>query len=85
MGILESLLDRIPGEVRIRVEIRDRLVAEILVEKKCVIVDVKNPILAVEAVLRQLRHGQVRSNTLERLKDSGFCVKVRFAGIEFEL
>lgn len=83
MGLLESFLKGIPGDVHLRLFLGEKEAADIRMEGKTILVDVKNPIIAVEAMLKQLSEGKEKSQTLGRLKKEGYQVKIKWKGLEF--
>lgn len=85
MTLLEHFLKDVPEDVEITISIKKKPIAEVTLEGKEVIIDVKNPILAVETVLKQISSGGLQSLTLDRLKEMKYKVKVRWKGLSFDL
>lgn len=85
MGFLESFLEKITGDVSFYIYYKDQRVAEIKLEEKTIIIDVLNPVLAMETVIAQLLNKKTKSVTLERVKGLGYQVRIKFKGIEVDL
>ena len=86
MGILESFLEKVFGKVHIYINIGKSVAAEILIHEKVITVDIKNPILAIEAALEEMvRKKHVGSDKLKQLKSMGYTIKIRYKGLEFDL
>jgi hypothetical protein len=93
MGLMEHVLERVFGKVHIYVTVGNRPAIEIIFEDPDIIVDIKNPILAIEAGLDQMlaRRGkkdgkmEFSSDRLKRLKKMGYRIIIRYKMLEFEL
>ena len=90
MAILEEILARIfGGKVHILVTVGPRPALEVIFEGKEIVLDIKNPILALEAGLEEMirrRHTVTfDSKRLDGLKDLGYKIKIRYRGLEFDL
>lgn len=85
MGLLETILGKLEGDIQLYIHFKKKPVAEVLIDKDQITVDVKNPVLAIEVVLNQLRKKKVSSSTLKRLKEMKYKVKVKYKGLEFEV
>ena len=85
MGFLEAFLEKITGDVSFYIYYKDQRVAEIRLEEKTIIIDVLNPVLAMETVIAQIVSKKTKSVTLERVKGLGYTVKVKFKDMELDL
>lgn len=89
MGILEGLLEKTFGKVHIMITVGNKPAVEIIFEDTEIILDIKNPILAMEAGLDQMlsrrKHLTASSRRLEGLKKMGYKIKVKYKNIEYEL
>ena len=90
MALLEDILARIfGGKVHILVTVGTRPALEVVFEENVIVLDIKNPILAIEAGLEEMirrRHKiTFDSKRLDGLKDLGYKIKIRYRGLEFEL
>jgi hypothetical protein len=86
MGILSSLLEGISGGLHFYVFVGKEPAAEIKIEGKKIIVDIKNPLLAVEFGAREfLKGGKPDGSMLKAVKDMGFSVVIRYRRFEIKL
>ncbi len=86
MGLLDSFLEKIFGNVHFYIFVGKKPAAEIIINEKEIVVDIKNPVLAVEAAIEQmLKKKHVGSEKLKQLKKMGYKVKIKYKRIEFYL
>ncbi|MBI4173299.1 MAG: hypothetical protein HY519_01120 [Candidatus Aenigmarchaeota archaeon] len=84
MGLTEILLQGLlKGKAGLFIEVQGKQAAEIKLDGKAITVDVKNPLLAMEALLEQMGQGNAKS-VLGLLKKSGYQVKVKYGILEFD-
>ena len=87
MVLLEELLERLAGKLHFYVTIDNHPAAEIVIHEKAILIDVKNPVLAMEALmgefLKQKKAG--RNDVFRSLKGLGYTVKVKYKIFEMEL
>ena len=81
MGLTETLLKGlIKGKAGLFVEVSGKQAVEIRLEGKEIVLDVKSPVLAMEAFLDQAGKGM-----LDTVKKLGYRIKVKYHVLEFEL
>jgi len=90
MALLEDILARIfGGKVHILVTVGAKPALEVIFENSTIVLDIKNPILAIEAGLEEMvkRRGKITfdSRRLDGLKELGYKIKIRYRGLEFEV
>ncbi|MFH1294618.1 MAG: hypothetical protein ABIH90_01585 [Candidatus Aenigmatarchaeota archaeon] len=85
MGIFSCLLGAACDDVHLMVMLGKRAAAEIKLEGKDIVVEVVNPIFAVEAVIEQLRKHDAANFEINSLKKQGYRILVRWSMIEVEL
>jgi len=85
MGILEDYLHKIPDDITLDVRVKDKVLAEIKIKDKEIIVDLKSPILALETIIKQVLDKKIKSGTIQRLQAKNYKIKVKWKGITFDL
>lgn len=85
MGILSCLLGNPCDDVHLMVMFGKKPAAEIKLENKNIIVNVLNPLSAVEAMIEQLQKHEAANFELSSLKKQGFKIFVRWGVVEVEL
>lgn len=88
MSSLTRLLEMVTGKASFYLTIGGKPAVEILFhdEKKEIIAQIKNPVLAVELGLHELAAGgRGGSYILEKIKAAGYKVKVKYKIFEIEL
>ncbi len=87
--MLEEILERLFGKVHIYVTVGNKPALEVIFEDSKIIIDIKNPVLAIEAGLDQMlaRKGDMdfSSRRLEGLKKLGYKIIIKYKMLEFEL
>lgn len=84
--LLHRILEKLFGKVHIYIFVGERKAAELILEDKTVTVDIKNPILAVEAAIEEMaRKKRLGSAKLKDLKSMGYKVKIKYKVFEVEL
>ena len=86
---LSKVLEKFGGKVHILITVGDTPAIEIIFREPDIILDIKNPILAVQAGLEEMlkRRGSITfdSKRLSSFKDLGYNIKIRYRGLEYEL
>ena len=86
LSILEKLFG---GKVHILVTVGNKPAAEVILEDNEIILEIKNPILALQAgVEEMIKRGHemaADSENLEKLKKMGYKIKLRYKSLEFNL
>lgn len=85
MGVMESILEKLIGDVHFYIYLRKSLVAEVLIERKKIVIEIKNPILALETIVQQVLERKIESQTLQRLKEAGYSVKIKYKALQFNV
>jgi hypothetical protein len=86
MSIIKNILEMIQGKVHFYLFVGGSPAIEIILHDKEIIADIKNPILALELGLHQLGgKKQFSSSILDKVKEAGYKVKVRYKIFEIEL
>lgn len=85
MGLISEILKRMDGQLEVSFSIDDSHVVDVLLDKKTVKLDVKNPLTLLELGLSELIKSKKEGSIFKRLKDKGFEVKIKYAGFEVDL
>lgn len=90
MGILSSLLEGISGSLHFYVYVGKEPAAEIRIEEKTIIIEIKNPVLAVEFGARELLKGsgccgKPDPHILDSAKKMGYRIIIKYRRLEFSL
>jgi len=88
MGLLESVMGKISGEVHFYVFLDRVKVAEIRLEGKQIVVDIKSPAAAIKLGFEEYMKKKdtlQASGTLKRLKKMGYSLKIKYKFLEFEI
>ena len=85
MGLLEDYLHKIPDDITLDVRVRNKVLAEIKIKDKEIIVDLKSPILALETIIKQVLDKKIKSGTIQRLQAKDYKIQVKWKGITFDL
>jgi hypothetical protein len=97
MHLLESILETIFGKVHFVVTVGNKPAIEIKLHNKEILIDIKNPILAIEFGLEELLEymprdkggnkgdGESPESMLKKLKSMGYTIKVKYKIFELDL
>ncbi len=95
MSLLESILETIFGKVHFMIMVGNKPAIEIKLHDRDIIVDVKNPILAIELGLEEivggLDHsedkgkGQSPESMLKKIKSMGYRIRIKYKIFEIDL
>lgn len=88
MSLITSMLEVFTGKVHFYLSVGGKPAVEIIIhdEKKEIIAEIKNPLLALELGLQQIAtKKKVDSYVLDRIRDAGYKVKVKYKIFEMEL
>lgn len=92
MSLLESVLETVFGKVHFMVMVGNKPAIELKMEDKNIIVDIKNPVLAIELGLEELVISRDDKNEksgagriLEKLKKAGYKITVKYKIFELEI
>lgn len=87
--MLEQILERLFGKVHVYVTVGNKPALELTVEGKEIVIDVKNPVLAIEVgadkLLSARKEGDSESRTLARLKRMGYKIIIKYKMLKFEV
>ncbi len=96
MSLLEDILETIFGKVHFMVFVGDKPAIEIKLHNRDIIVDIKNPILAIELGLEEFVGGlgqsrgsgkkeQSPESVLKKIKAMGYRIRIRYKILEIDL
>jgi hypothetical protein len=88
MSLLESILESIFGKVHFMVLVGNKPAIEIRLEDKEILVDIKNPVLAIELGLEEIvgrREGESPDSLMKKLKSMGYRIKIKYKFLELEI
>ncbi len=86
MGLLESFLESFGGRVHFMVLVGTEPALEIKLRDKDIVVEVKNPLLAVEFGLQELaKGGKIDSRIFREIKKLGYRIKIKYGILELDL
>jgi len=85
MSILGQIIADLTGDVHFYVEVGNKPAAEIKLNGKEVLVEIKNPLLAAEAGIKQLMTKGSSSINLEKLKKMGYKIRIKYGPLEVDL
>lgn len=85
MSILRQVLGDLTGDVHFYVTVGEKPAAEVILKDKLIIVEIKNPLLAAEALMKQLLSKPKNKTRLKKLKSLGFTIKIRYKMLEMDL
>lgn len=86
MDLLAGILEKLMGKVRFYIYLGKKPFAEVIFNDNEIVLDIKNPVLAVEAAVEEIiKKKHFGSKRLDILKTMGYKVKVRYKRLEFEL
>ncbi|MCK4496891.1 MAG: hypothetical protein KAU24_01755 [Candidatus Aenigmarchaeota archaeon] len=88
MSLLESILETIFGRVHFMILVGNKPAIEVKLHDREIIIDVKNPVLAIELGLEEF-FGDVknksRGSLRKKLKSMGYTIKVKYKIFELDL
>ena len=84
---MERFLKRISGKVHLIILIKNKPALEIRFRNKVIIVDIKNPILALTLGLEQFskKKGSGDFGWVDELKKLGYKIKIKYKMFKFDL
>ncbi len=87
MGLLADIFSDIVGHAHFMVFMGKHAAAEIKLEGKTIIVDIKNPIIALEFGIEQILKGEeeIDAQLMERVKSMGYKIKMKYKTLEITL
>lgn len=85
MGLTEKILEKLTGEVHFYIFVGDNPAVEIKITEDEIILEIKNPLLAAELALDELLHRKKTPAGLEKIKDMGYKIKIKYKMVEMEL
>ncbi len=88
MSLITSILELVSGRMHFYLSVGGRPAIEIILrdEEKEIVAEIKNPVLALELGLQQISTAKkFDSYMLDRVKDAGYKIKVKYKMFEFEL
>ena len=86
MSLITDILEIIEGKVHFYLSVGGKPAVEIIMKDKEIVAEIKNPLLAIELGIQQLATKEKRdSYVLQRVKDAGYKIKVKYKMLEFEL
>jgi hypothetical protein len=85
MSILREVLKDLTGDVHFYVTVGDSPAAEVKLRGKEILVEIKNPLLAMEAVIKQLLSKPKNKIRLQKLKTLGYRIRIKYKLLEVDL
>jgi hypothetical protein len=88
MSMITDILEIMTGKVHFYLSVGRKPAIEIFLhdERKEIVAEIKNPVLAFELGLHELAKGKGSGGyVLEKIKDAGYKVKVKYKMFELEL
>jgi hypothetical protein len=86
MSFITDVLELFKGRLRFHLAVDGKPAADILVTPGEAIVEIKNPLLALELGVQQIgKKPGLRSYVLKAVKAAGYRVKIKYKMLEFEL
>lgn len=85
MSLLRQILGNLTGDIHFYVTVGKKPAIEFILKDKEILVEIKDPLLAAQAALRQLLAKPKNMARLDKLKALGFTVKIKYKMIEIEL
>jgi hypothetical protein len=88
MSMITSILEILTGKIHIYLSVGGSPAVEIVIrdKEKEIVADIKNPILAIELGLQQIAtKKKMDSYVLNRIKDAGYKIKVKYKMLEMEI
>jgi hypothetical protein len=86
MSLVKEIFKMISGKAHFYLYVSGKPAVEIILHKREIIADIKNPILAIELGLHSLgKKGKLNSYLLRMIKAAGFKVKVKYKMLELEI
>ena len=86
MGVLSKIAESFYGNVHFMVMMGNKPALEIFFHNKDIIVEVKNPILAVEVGLQEvMTHRRFDSALVDKIKSMGYTIKIKYKFLELDL
>lgn len=88
MSLLEGILETVFGKVHFVITVGNKPAIEIKLEEKEIIVDVKNPVLAIELGMEEFvasRRKDKKNSLLKRLKSMGYTIKIKYKFLELDI
>lgn len=87
MPLVEDIMQTVKGRFSLLISVRDKPAVEVSVQDKAIIIDVKNPLLALELGMEHLtKDKEEKTYSLRQaLKERGFRIKVKYAGFAIDV
>ncbi|MBU0898614.1 MAG: hypothetical protein KKB03_04460 [Nanoarchaeota archaeon] len=86
MGILAKILEGLCGKAHFMVLIGRKPALEITIEDKQVLIDVKNPVLALDFGMQELlKRGKVEKNVLREMKKLGYKITIKYKMFKLDI
>ncbi|HLD41922.1 MAG TPA: hypothetical protein VJB06_02715 [archaeon] len=83
MGLSSELLKNVSGKASASINISGKEVLAVSLDGKEITIDVKDPFAVLDFGLDRLKTG--KSGTVQKLKDSGFKIKLKYKMFKVEL
>jgi len=86
MGIMAKILESLCGKVHFMILIENKPALEITIEDKNILIDVKNPVLALDFGIQQLlKVGKAEKSLLYDVKKLGYKVRIKYKMFELDI
>lgn len=85
MSILREILGDLTGDVHFYITVGEKPAAEITLKDKTILVNIKDPLLAAQAAMKQLLAKKKNKVRIKKLKGLGYTIKIRYKMLEMEM
>jgi hypothetical protein len=87
MSILEGILESVFGRVHFVITVGNKPAIEIKLEGKDIVVDIRNPVLAMEIGLEEFlskRKANNQASLIKMIKSKGYTIKIKYKFLEID-
>lgn len=87
MDVLAEILRTVLGRIHFMIYLGKSPAAEIEVKNKDIIVNILNPLIAIELGLEEIlsKKGKKDINMIERIKKAGYSIRIKYKMLELDL
>jgi len=86
MGVMARFLEGLGGKARFMVLIGKKPAIELFIKNKDIIVEIKNPVLAIDFGLQELlKEKRLDSTVINDIKKLGYNIKIKYKMFELDL
>lgn len=86
MEVVGDILRDLVGKIHFMIFLGKKPAAEILLENKEIIVDIKNPLIAIELGIEEFLSKKKRDiNMLKKIKRMGYTIRIKYKMFEVDI